>query len=141
MPAYSFRARFAEPILAGTKGGTIRAPRKPANRGIHTVARQAKTGGHAYPGEELSLYTGMRTKHCQLIARKACIAVERIRLDFGHDRLILNGVLQSCSITSLQAFGIFDGFTGWDDMREFWQEIQHTDYLGILDLPYPRAAV
>ncbi len=55
MVAYSFRSQFAEPILAGTKGGTIRAERRGRNLGHRVV-----NGGHAYPGEELQLYTGMR---------------------------------------------------------------------------------
>lgn len=67
--AYSFQQQFAEPILAGTKGGTIRA--------------QRSGRGHARPGEELQLYTGMRTKHCRLICRKPCIAVTRILLGFA----------------------------------------------------------
>ena len=59
MVAYSFKARFAEPILAGTKLHTVRAPRK----------RDAR------PGEELQLYRGMRTRQCALIARKTCAGV------------------------------------------------------------------
>jgi hypothetical protein len=58
MVAYSFKERFAEPILNGTKGGTIRASRKGPLR--------AATGGHAKPGEELQLYTDMRTRNCRL---------------------------------------------------------------------------
>ena len=30
----------------------------------------------------MQLYTGMRTKHCRLIARKTCVAVEPITLVF-----------------------------------------------------------
>lgn len=73
MPAYSFQGQFAQPILDGVKGSTIRASRKAANRGVHGSARHAVTGGHAYPGERLMLYTGMRTKYCRKIADKTCL--------------------------------------------------------------------
>ena len=48
MVAYSFKRRFREPILAGSKQQTIRADRK----------------RHARRGEALQLYTGMRTTQC-----------------------------------------------------------------------------
>ncbi|MFK5597639.1 hypothetical protein ACFZ8E_11600 [Methylobacterium sp. HMF5984] len=51
MVAYSFKARFAAPILAGTKAQTIPAERTGRSR-------------HARPGEQLQLFSGMRTKHC-----------------------------------------------------------------------------
>jgi hypothetical protein len=51
--AYSFRQQFRPPILAGTKRQTIRADRK----------------RHARPGEQLQLYTGMRTR--QQAARRS----------------------------------------------------------------------
>lgn len=66
MVAYSFKRRFAEPILAGAKRQTIRADRR----------------RHARPGEELQLYTGMRTKSCRLIARRTCVDIQRVILVF-----------------------------------------------------------
>lgn len=62
MPAYNFQRKFVEPILRLEKPHTIRAERK-------------------YPttvGQWLSLYTGMRTKQCILIAEAPCMHVERI---------------------------------------------------------------
>jgi uncharacterized protein YqfB (UPF0267 family) len=92
MVAYSFQKRFAEPILAGTKSQTIRADRK----------------RHARPGEELQLYTGMRTKHCRLIARVQCIGIRPITLDLAEDMP--------------DAFAHRDGFADWEDMRAFWRQ-------------------
>ena len=65
--------------VAGTKGGTIRAARK---RSYYQKPGAHRPAGHARVGEELQLYTGMRTKHCRLIARKTCVAVEPITLVF-----------------------------------------------------------
>jgi uncharacterized protein YqfB (UPF0267 family) len=112
MVAYSFHRRFAEPILDGRKGGTIRPDRR----------------RHARPGEELQLYTGMRTKQCRLITRQHCVAVDPITLDFvtrsiewpAEDRLIYRS-------SDLDRFAVFDGFRCYADMIEFWAETHATD--------------
>lgn len=59
MPAYNFQKQFVPKILDGLKTHTIRRRRK-------------------YPtkaGDILSLYVGMRTKSCQLIAEVPCVDV------------------------------------------------------------------
>lgn len=112
MVAYSFKARFADPILAGTKAQTIRASRK----------------RHARPGDDLQLYTGMRTKHCRLIARTTCASVEPVRLFFhrayGSMTFILDGVVLDCD--AKEQFARADGFgeSGCAalDMAAFWFE-------------------
>jgi len=71
MVAYSFRARFREPILVGAKRQTIRADRK----------------RHARPGEQLQLYTGMRTRECAIIARALCSQVMPVRIDVDGCRI------------------------------------------------------
>ena len=103
MVAYSFQARFAEPILSGVKGGTIRSDRR----------------RHTRPGEEMQLYTGMRTKHCRLIARKQCLAVVPIELNFSASQVLRNGeVFWDPGI--LDALARFDGFADFGEMTVFW---------------------
>jgi hypothetical protein len=119
MVAYSFRPRFVAPILAGTKRQTIRADRK----------------RHARPGEEMQLYTGMRTKHCKLIARMTCDRVEPITLNFCHHgsiAVLKEGRLHP--VLHLDAFARSDGFGGWDEMREFWREAHGdiSEWTGVL---------
>ena len=115
MVAYSFKERFRLPILAGTKCQTIRADRK----------------RHARPGEELQLYTGMRTKYCDLIARAPCIVVEPIRIR------VRATTREPCSVETpskssfyracaLDAFARSDGFDDWSDMIGFWER-EHPD--------------
>lgn len=107
MVAYSFKKRFAEPILAGTKTQTIRKPR----------AR------HARPGEVVSLYTGMRTKQCKLIARRDCLDVSPIVLDFYHGRVESHATGTAWTTPdALDAFARRDGFADWDALCEFWRE-------------------
>jgi len=119
MPAYSFQRQFAEPILDGRKGGTIRAPRR--RRLGAGAGPRADTGGHARPGETLYLYTGMRTKQCRKIAEKTCLAVEPVRLDFLRDRITVGGIA-FWSLHALHLFARFDGFETYPDMANFWRE-------------------
>jgi hypothetical protein len=108
MVAYSFQQRFAQPILAGTKGGTIRADRR----------------RHARPGEELQLYTGMRTKRCQLLARKTCVAVEPISISLVNRDVFLpasRGLIHNPQ--ELDLFARFDGFSDFSELIAFWREV------------------
>ncbi|HEY1503198.1 MAG TPA: hypothetical protein VGF92_02800 [Stellaceae bacterium] len=110
MVAYSFQKQFAMPILDEIKGGTIRGARK----------------RHGRPGEELQLYTGMRTRHCKLITRKQCLACAPIWLGLRAD--IINVALDDDSkggiviaqSRALDVFARFDGFGDWGEMKFFW---------------------
>lgn len=106
MVAYSFQPRFEEPILAGTKGGTIRADRK----------------RHARPGEEMQLYTGMRSRECRLIARRTCLAIEPIWLWFGREPAVRLGARHFANAQDLNDFAGFDGFANWLELERFWRD-------------------
>lgn len=103
MVAYSFKQQFIAPILAGTKRQTIRAPRKGRSR-------------HARPGDELQLYTAMRTKYCTLIGRAVCAEVVPVQLDFEHAVLTIGGERDG----RRDFFARSDGFQDWSEMRDFW---------------------
>lgn len=120
MVAYSFKAQFAQPILDGTKGGTIRADRK----------------RHARPGEELQLYTAMRTRQCRLIARKECLAVAPLVLDFLRSTIVV-GHLSIYDRKRLDEFARFDGFPDFGSMRRFWNGDARFDGWHIRWLPLP----
>lgn len=104
MVAYSFKMRFARPIRSGQKMQTIRADR----------AR------HARPGENVQLYTAMRTKQCQLIARGICRDVRPIVLDFRHLAVNIPGVEVFTTPEELAKFARRDGFADWDELHLFW---------------------
>jgi hypothetical protein len=124
MVAYSFKARFAEPILDGTKGGTIRA------------ARGGR--GHARPGEMLQLFTGMRTKYCRRICDRRCFAVEPIVIAFDKRSVfLLNHLLPIDWPDDLNAFARFDGFVSFEEMRAFWRDAEAFAGWHIRWLPLP----
>ncbi len=133
MVAYSFKQRFAQPILDGMKLHTIRADRQ----------------RHARPGEEMQLYTGMRTRQCRLIARVICTEILPILIDLSEQEVIISGdgsaisgwpwpvkdwskmagddfVIHGMLLTrfngGVETLARNDGFASWDAMREFWIE-------------------
>ena len=103
MVAYSFKRRFVDPIRAGTKRQTIRAERK----------------RHARAGEQLQLYSGMRTRQCELIGRAECISVWPVTLIFRDaDGVMLEGFRSTYG--DLDGFARADGFKDWGELRGFW---------------------
>lgn len=117
MVAYSFKAQFRTRILAGTKRQTIRSDRK----------------RHARPGEQIQLYTGMRTRSCALIARAICQACVPIRIGVA-DQWIETETGRIDDLPTLELFAAVDGFESWSAMRAFWQR-EHRDqptFFGVL---------
>lgn len=110
MVAYSFKGRFAEPILSGSKRQTIRADRK----------------RHARPGEELQLYTGMRTRSCRLIGRATCLTVSPIEIGFGYPPFVEVHHREAVRDDELDHFARADGFADWADLAAFWAA-EHPD--------------
>lgn len=108
MVAYSFKTRFVDPILSGRKQQTVRA-----------VGRRR----HAWQGERLQLYTGMRTKACRLIGRATCNIVEDIRLRFGRSSGVWLGNVSILEVDR-DVFAHADGFRDWAELAAFW-EIEH----------------
>lgn len=111
-------------------------PKRQTIRTIRTGKNQ-----HASPGEELQLYTGMRTKYCKLIGKARCVSVEPILIDFDyryipnwpagriefgeprhidHGREHLGHVCQGQE--NLDNFARADGFANWIMMKTFWEE-------------------
>jgi hypothetical protein len=117
--AYNFKARFAEPILAGTKGGTIRMTRKvPQRIAQFSYMGHQRPGGHARPGEILQLYTGMRTKQCRRIGERRCASVEPIILKFIQGTVAFPA---RDELFDLEVFARFDGFESWPEMAAFFR--------------------
>lgn len=104
MVAYSFKQQFRAPILAGTKRQTIRAERK----------------RHARLGEQVQLYTGMRTRQCAIIGRAVCERVLPVILFFKSGTLEING-FQDDDPVALDAFAVRDGFADWATLARFWR--------------------
>lgn len=98
MPAYNFQRQFVPMILNLSKPHTIRR-------------RRAKRP--TVPGDMLSLYTGMRTKQCALIATTPCIDVVPILilpLEKRILRTVSPNVDEWLSKDEIRRLAIRDGF-------------------------------
>ncbi|TXH48866.1 MAG: ASCH domain-containing protein [Desulfurellales bacterium] len=127
MVAYSFKARFEEPIITGRKTHTLRNERR----------------RHARVGEDLQLYRSMRTKQCKLLLRARCDRFQRAHLFFESGIGSSAGVIVHdlgpsidditgweerlpASTPNPDAFAISDGFKDFDDMARFWWDEHKT---------------
>ena len=108
MVAYSFKARFIDGILAGTKDQTIRADRRQ---------------GHAEAGDRVQLYTAMRTKRCALILESVCLHSFRVLLRW---RPVIEFQVEGTRVpvAEMDAFARRDGFADVDDMAAFWGDVE-----------------
>lgn len=111
MVAYSFQRQFIKPILAGAKRQTIRGDRK----------------RHARVGEQMQLYTAMRTKYCRAIGVASCLDLARVLINFEEEVVILDGHLTFSAAEWLEEFARNDGFDDWNAMRSFWR-LTHQDW-------------
>ena len=111
MTAYNFQPQFEEPILKGTKEHTIRPRRKNKTR----------------IGQAIQLYTGMRTKHCKLIAEKTCTAVKPIMINVDNWAINING--HSLSPNEITEFAHHDGFDDSYDFFEFFKSRYTTEQM------------
>lgn len=128
MVAYSFKKRFAPPILLGLTPG-------PLTEGMKRQTIRNDRKRHARPTEELQLYTGMRTSSCLLLGKPICTAVAPVRLILGHVGLVeIDGEPGVADAKGLDLFARFDGFRDWADLRAFWAEAHEgvVDFVGVL---------
>lgn len=108
MVAYNFQQGFAPRILDGSKVQTCRL-----------VGKRR----HARQGEELQLYTGLRTVSTRLLGRARCESTASFRLGLaGPGSLFLDGF--PVRGDELTEFAIRDGFDSWSQMLE-WMCFTH----------------
>lgn len=109
MTAYSFKTRFAEPILSNQKLQTIRA-----------VGKRR----HASAGSILQLYTGMRTKQCKLVATRRCSSVHQIELRIWPSIERIAARVDGRALNERETIQLAhaDGFDSVTDMWQFWRD-------------------
>lgn len=113
MVAYSFKPQFVAPIQAGTKIGTIRAPRS-LRSPHHHLDR------HAYPAEPMTLLTGPRMRPTEIL-RTTCAARYKVTMRFlPIVEVIHDG--EKLPAAWLDAFAIEDGFADFGEIERFWAE-------------------
>jgi len=106
MPAYNFKPRFVEPVRAGIKRTTIRPYRS---------RRPTRAGDLLY------LYTGQRTKHCELIGLYRCIRVTPIVIQPEQRAVILDG--RELAGGEIEPLAQGDGFQDVLQFFEFFRKV------------------
>ena len=108
MVAYNFQPQFAPVILSGSKCSTIRPPR---------------LGSHARPGQELQLYTGLRTKSIRLLMRVPCTHAESVEIHRAGARRVFSigrrefGRVDLEQLVTSEGFGSLAEMIGWFEER------------------------
>jgi hypothetical protein len=114
MPALSFYARFAPLVESGHKRQTIRTPRR------HPIR----------PGDQLKLYTGMRTAQCRRLATVVCQAVFAFRLQSR--RRVWYEPLGWLDAAARERFARDDGFADWAEMFAWFEDKRGLPFHGIV---------
>jgi len=115
MVAYNFKAIFAADVENRQKCQTIRAKRKDGRR--------------PYPGDDLQLYTGMRTKSCRKLRDAVCSMVRDIKIKENGTVKIDGQVLGRAPVEDL---AIADGFTGREPFIAFFRDTHGLPFEGHL---------
>lgn len=109
----NFSDQFAAAVERGAKRQTIRAPRCRAIR----------------PGDELRLYTGLRTKACRLLRVARCTAVTPVVIHA--DGLYLGFPPVHCSQPeALDREARADGVADWPAMRRWFERTHGLPFAG-----------
>jgi len=120
MPVYNFQKRFVTMIEDGKKRHTIRRIRQ----------RPTKAG------DLLKLYSGMRTKKCELILETVCTKVLPIQIVPGAGLILINGKVHEDK--SIVRFASNDGFDNVDDFFVFFMRYSIWDLIHNLELIFWR---
>jgi hypothetical protein len=104
-----FKKQFVPKILNGSKGFTLRNKPK----------RMPKEG------EQLHMYTGLRTTHCSLITREFSLKRPRrviLRIDLDKSIMTINVEGKRIPVDKVHEFVVMDGFDSVYDFLKYWTE-------------------
>lgn len=127
MVALNFKAQFADDVEDGRKKRSIRALRK--------------DGRDPKKGDKLQFYTGMRQKDCRKLGEATCTRVRPVEIDgtgITLDGFLLYGGHAPAYEGGVQPdrydgdFAMADGFQGFGDIRDFFEEQHGLPFKGLL---------
>ena len=121
MPALNFMRQFADAVRHGEKRQTVRAPRKDGRP-------------HAKRGDTIRLYTGMRTKSCELLAEATVTRVVAIRIEptcmYLNGKMVPSAIYdRNCEQTD-NAFAKADGFDSFMEMASWFDDVHGLPFEG-----------
>ncbi len=106
MVAFNFKPEFVDQIRSGAKMQTVRATKR------------------CKPGDTMHLFTGMRTKACNLIATRPCVVVDYVHL--APDGITLGNTAKHPQ--TWDEFAQLDGFRDYDQMLGWFRAQYGSDH-------------
>jgi hypothetical protein len=123
MPALNFMARFADDVQFGIKRQSIRAPRKDGRP-------------HCKRGDQLKLYTGMRSKSCRLLGTAKVLRVVPVVINaidmYLDGRLLLSYLPDRDAPQTDNEFARADGFGSFTEMADWFRETHGLPFTGVV---------
>ena len=114
MSAYNFQKQFIQAIRSGKKRSTIR--------------KRRKNGYLPRVGDVISLYTGMRTKQCELIKRVPVNNVRSININIdtgsSNDIKFVEVIVGPDRLSSAEVYrlAVSDGFKDVEEFCKFFRD-------------------
>lgn len=108
MVAYSFMKSFADKVESGVKP--------------HTIRDDNHNDRHAKVGNDLQLYTGMRTKNCRKLRDAKCVGVYPIDIQYPNVRILIPVGWFKLSPSEINQLAIGDGFDSVDEFFDYFKE-------------------
>lgn len=125
MVAYSFKPRFVGPIQLGLGLQVDHHPGdghilRPKRQTIRSIGRRR----HAMAGQQLQLYTGMRTANCRKIGDAVCTETRPITIEVRQTglRIMLGSSGIALKSRFAEELALNDGFRDPVEMHAFWLE-------------------
>lgn len=121
MPALNFKREFAALIKNGEKTQTIRKQRKDGR-------------SHCRVGDDVKLYTGQRTKRCELLGIGKVFSVKSVAIYPTY--MELNGAVLHSTLSHRDAditdneFAEADGFDDFMEMADFFEQTYGLPFQG-----------
>lgn len=112
MVAFNFKKDFVPKIVSGEKSQTIRQTQR------------------CKPGDTMHLYTGQRTKDCQLIGIATCHACYEVSV-FGNAVSFSQGAYLVTE-RDLHELAVQDGFADWLAFRDFFKRHYGLPFTGYI---------
>lgn len=107
---FNFQRQFADRVERGDKRQTIRG--------------QRADGRRPQPGDQVKLYTGLRTRQTRLLRNGTVVRCRAVRIDFaangGNGEMVIDG--QQLQLHERQAFAVADGFDSWQAMLAWFKD-------------------
>jgi hypothetical protein len=108
MVAYSFMKSFADKVESGVKP--------------HTIRDDNHNDRHAKVGNDLQLYTGMRTKNCRKLRDAKCVGVYPIDIICPHVFISVSGDWKPLTQWHIRELAILDGFESVEAFFDYFKE-------------------